>query len=153
MQHSCPQSLRALMRDDQGFIVSIELVLIATISIIGLIAGLTSVRDSVVSELADVAGSVQDMNQCYSYNGVVGHSATTCGSDYIDATDHCDSPDDIASAADNCIAFDVAPANEGGGEGEGGEGGGDEGDGGGIGGGVIISPPVIVRPPILIPIR
>ena len=62
MQHSCPQSLRALMRDDQGFIVSIELVLIATISIIGLIAGLTSVRDSVVSELADVAGSVQDLS-------------------------------------------------------------------------------------------
>ena len=104
---------QTLWNDEAGFIVSIELILIATIAIIGLITGLTAVRDAVVSELSDVAGAVQDLNQCYSFNGVEGHSASTCGSDFIDATDHCDDPDDIADQADNCIVFDVAPAQEG----------------------------------------
>ena len=101
-----------LWNDDAGFIVSIELVLIATIAVIGLIAGLTSVRDGVVSELSDVAGSVQDLNQSYSFNGVTGHAASTAGSDFVDATDFCDDADDIAGQADNCITFDGAPSNE-----------------------------------------
>ena len=101
-----------LWNDDAGFIVSIELILIATIAVIGLIAGLTSIRDGVVSELSDVAGSVQDLNQSYSYNGVVGHSASTAGSDFTDALDFCDSADDTAGEADNCITFDGAPADE-----------------------------------------
>ena len=61
-----------LWNDQAGFVVSIELVLIATIAVIGLITGMSAVRDGVVSELSDVAGAVQDMNQSYSYNGVVG---------------------------------------------------------------------------------
>lgn len=101
-----------LWNDDAGFIVSVELVLIATIAVIGLIAGLTSVRDGVVSELSDVAGSVQDLNQSYTFNGVVGHSASTAGSNFNDATDFCDNADDIAGQADNCITFAGAPANE-----------------------------------------
>ena len=102
-----------LWNDDAGFIVSIELVLIATIAVIGLIAGMTAVRDAVVSELSDVAGAVQDLNQSYSFTGVEGHSGLTDGSDYIDATDFCDDPNDIAGQADNCIVFDVPPADEG----------------------------------------
>ena len=103
---------KKLWNDDAGFIVSIELVLIATIAVIGLIAGLTAVRDGVVSELSDVAGSVQDLTQSYSYNGVVGHAASTAGSDFLDALDFCDSAEDTAGQADNCITFDAAPANE-----------------------------------------
>ena len=101
-----------LWNDDAGFIVSIELILIATIAVIGLIAGLTSIRDGVVSELSDVAGSVQDLNQSYTFNGVVGHSASTAGSGFTDATDFCDDAEDIAGQADNCITFDGAPADE-----------------------------------------
>lgn len=101
-----------LWDDQAGFVVSIELVLIATIAVIGLITGMASVRDAVVSEMSDVAGSVQDLNQSYSINGVVGHSSTTAGMDYVDATDFCDDNDDVAGQADNCITFDGAPANE-----------------------------------------
>ncbi len=102
-----------LWNDDAGFIISIELILIATIAVIGLIAGLTAVRDGVVSELSDVAGAIQDLNQSYTYFGVDGHSADTAGSDYVDATDWCDSPNDEAGIADNCIAFDkVSPSDE-----------------------------------------
>ena len=102
-----------LWNDNAGFVVSIELILIATIAVIGLIAGMTSVRDGVVSELSDVAGSVQDLNQSYSYNGVTGHAASTAGSDFTDNLDFCDSTDDPANAADNCISFDGPPVQEG----------------------------------------
>lgn len=104
--------LNSLWNDEAGFIVSIELILIASIAVIGLIVGLTAVRDAVVSELSDVAGAIQDLNQCYSFNGVVGHSGETCGSSYTDATDWCDEPEDTAGVADNCITFDNAPADE-----------------------------------------
>jgi len=130
---------RRLRDDERGFIVSIELILIATIAILGLIVGLTAVRDAVVSELSDVAGAIQDLNQCYSFFGVVGHSGSTCGSDYVDMD-----AEDVAAAADNCITFDGEPADEGGGE----DGGGDDG-GGGEGGGTTGGGVVIVRPPII----
>lgn len=101
-----------LWDDDAGFIVSIELILLSTIAIIGLIAGMASVRDAVVSELSDVAGAVQDLNQSYSFFGVVGHASSTAGSDFLDALDFCDDADDVSGSADNCITFDGAAANE-----------------------------------------
>ena len=101
-----------LWNDEAGFVMSVELILVATIAVIGLLAGLTAVRDGVVSELSDVAGAVQDLNQSYSYNGVVGHSSTNVGSNFVDATDFCDDANDIAGQADNCITFDGAPADE-----------------------------------------
>lgn len=104
---------KKLWNDDKGFVVSIELILIATIAVIGLIAGMTAVRDAVVSELSDVSGAVQDVNQSYAINGVVGHSAATSGMDYQDQTDHCDDVDDIAGQADNCIVFNADVAQEG----------------------------------------
>lgn len=105
--------LNSLWRDEAGFIVSIELILIATIAVVGLIVGLTAVRDAVVSELSDVAGAIQDLNQCYSFNGVIGHSGETCGSSYTDATDWCDDAEDAPGEADNCITFEKAlPTDE-----------------------------------------
>lgn len=105
---------KKLWNDNAGFVVSIELILIATIAVIGLVAGMTAVRDGVVSELSDVAGSVQDLNQSYSFNGVTGHSGSTAGSDFQDNLDFCDSAADAAGSADNCITFDGAPVDEGG---------------------------------------
>ena len=133
-----------LWREDDGFIVSIELILLATIAVIGLIAGMAAVRDAVISELADVAGAIQDMNQCYSFFGIEGHSSSVCGSDFEDALDFCDSPDDEAAAADNCIVFEGTDDESGGEEGGG------EGEGGGAGGGVIIGPPIVIGPPVII---
>lgn len=101
-----------LWNDDAGFIISIELILIATIAVIGLITGLTAVRDAVTSELSDVAGAIQDLNQSYTFFGVEGHSGSTAGSDFVDALDFCDDADDVSGDADNCITFDVPPADE-----------------------------------------
>ena len=77
-----------------------------------MITGLTAARDAVVSELSDVAGAVQDLNQSYTVNGVVGHAAATAGSDFADALDFCDSAGDAGGEADNCIVFTGAPADE-----------------------------------------
>ena len=52
-----------LINDNRGFIVTIELLLIVTIVVIGLIAGLTALRDAVVSELSEVSQAISEFNQ------------------------------------------------------------------------------------------
>ncbi|MCA9186169.1 MAG: hypothetical protein R3E01_09400 [Pirellulaceae bacterium] len=94
-----------LVNDDAGFIVSLELVLIATILVIGLIAGLAVVRDAIVSELSDVGGAIQDLNQSYRYSGVNSRSASTAGSSFQDRSDWADSAGDPSGRMDNCIVI------------------------------------------------
>lgn len=101
-----------LYQDDAAFVISAELVLLATVAVIGLITGMVAIRDSVVSELSDVAGAMQDLNQSYSYNRVTGHSGFTYGSSWTDRRDWCDVAEDVSNAADNCITFTVGPTNE-----------------------------------------
>ena len=74
--------------------------------------GLVASRDAVISEISDLAGAVQDINQCYSVNGTAGHSGTTHGMSFIDSLDFCDDAEDVAGAADNCITFDQPPEDE-----------------------------------------
>ncbi len=106
------KALGKLWNDDNGFVVSAELILVATVAVIGLLVGLAAVRDGVISELSDVAGAIQDVNQSYSIDGVVGHNANTAGFNFLDGTDECDSADDPANVADNCITFNGAIENE-----------------------------------------
>jgi hypothetical protein len=63
---------------------------IASILVIGVIVGLAAVRDSVVTELADVAQALANLNQSYSYSGVTGHHAFSGGGAFNDAADFCD---------------------------------------------------------------
>ena len=60
--------LRKLLRDEAGFIVSAELVLVATLLVIGLIVGLSSIQHAVVAELNDVADAIGKLNQSYTFN-------------------------------------------------------------------------------------
>ncbi len=76
-----------LWNDETGFIVSLELILVATILVIGLIAGLTAVRDAVVSELSDAAQSIQAINQSFAIQGTDSQTATTSGSSFEDRSD------------------------------------------------------------------
>lgn len=120
--NSIKQPLICLTRDDRGFALTIELTLIATILLLGSITGLASVRDAAISELSDIAGGMQDLNQGFRYAGIEGHSGSTVGSNFDDALDFCDSAEDLPGQADNCITFDGPPENEsGGGDGGGGE--------------------------------
>ena len=104
--------LKRLWKDEAGFVVSTELVLLATVAVIGLLTGIVAVRDGVVSELSDVAGAVQEINQSYSYDGGIGHNAASSGTQFNDQLDECDSSDDPSGVADNCITFNQPSVDE-----------------------------------------
>ena len=94
--------MQRLWMDEGGFVVSSELILIATIAVLGLMVGLSTVRDQVVSELADVANAIGNINQSYSYSGITGHSSSTAGTVFLDLVDFCDGAQTANSFA-NCI--------------------------------------------------
>ena len=103
--------LKALLNDEAGFIVSAELVLIATILVIGLIVGLSEVQHAIVGELNDVGDAVGELDQSYSYSGFSKydgnsgvHHACTVGSDFSDLQDDCDN--------NQCEIACDAPSNE-----------------------------------------
>jgi hypothetical protein len=85
--------LRKLWNDEAGFIVSAELVLVATIVVISMIVGLVCIRNQVVQELIDVGLAIGNINQSYAYGGITtptGHPwAYVGGASYVDYLDYC----------------------------------------------------------------
>lgn len=87
---------RQLYEDDAGFIVSAELVLVATILVLGLIVGLSEIQYAVVQELNDVANAIGRVNQSYRYTGFSATKtsgeikSSTVGSRFRDQVDVCD---------------------------------------------------------------
>ena len=88
---------RCLWNDEAGALLSMEVVLVGTILVVGVLTGLTSLRDAVVTELADVGGAVAWLDQSYHLHGIKAHSSTTAGTRHIDAPDYCDT--DVPGAA------------------------------------------------------
>ena len=79
-----------LWNDEEGFIISSELVLVSTILVIGMIVGLVVVRNQVVQELVDVGQAIGAMSQSYAFGGVwKADVALTDGSFYTDMVDFC----------------------------------------------------------------
>ena len=76
-----------------GFIVSAELVLIATILVIGLIVGMAVIRDALTAEMHDVAEAIGELNQSYYLAGITALNdagdtlAIIVGSDFEDTVD------------------------------------------------------------------
>jgi hypothetical protein len=109
------QMLRKLWKDQDGFVVSTELVLVATILVIGMVVGLATVRNAVVQELGDVALAIGNINQSYQYGGVAGRafSSETAGSFFDDSFDFCDNGGVDPSAAEPAgMSVQIAPINE-----------------------------------------
>jgi len=99
--------LNRLWNDDAGFVVSAELVLVATIVVLAMVVGLSEVAISINHELEDVACAFGAVNQSYQYLGIQGHNGyNTDGSSYLDKIDFCDCenivPGDIA-AESSCM--------------------------------------------------
>ena len=55
-------NFQKLLNDERGFVVSAEMILIATVLCLGMVVGLTEVAHAVSNELADVANSYGRMN-------------------------------------------------------------------------------------------
>ena len=95
--------LKRLWNDDAGAVVSIELVLVGSVLLLGLIVGLAALRDSVNNELADLGSAVDEINQTFRVDALIGHSAGVAGSEHVDNTDFCDRADDVLGQAEGCI--------------------------------------------------
>jgi hypothetical protein len=85
----------ALWRDQAGFVISAELVLVMTIGVLAMVVGLTAVRDSVVHELNDISHAIGTVSQSYSVNGLEkachgGTHAYVKGFGFNDDADECD---------------------------------------------------------------
>lgn len=80
-------SLLNFCLDEDGFILSSESLLLATIVVLGLLVGIDSIQDAVVQELDDFADSFGFLNQSYSYSGVSDDTSSTEGGVMDDTQD------------------------------------------------------------------
>src|SRR5437016_5622957 len=73
-----------LWNDDRGALLATEWVFVSTILVVGLVAGLKSVQQSVNAELADLADAIGSLSQSYSYGGVSGCAGMSNGIQFAD---------------------------------------------------------------------
>jgi Flp pilus assembly pilin Flp len=73
------QLVLRLWQDDDGALITIEFLFIASILILGLIVGLVTLRNAVTSELVVLSDAILALNQSYSYGGLTGCCASVSG--------------------------------------------------------------------------
>lgn len=90
--------LKAMWNDENGAIVSIEMILIITIAVLALIVGWTEVAAAVNSELDDISNAIGKFDQSFFFTGYgsfkadgVTPKAFFHGSTFVDLPDECDS--------------------------------------------------------------
>ncbi|MBX3437721.1 MAG: branched-chain amino acid aminotransferase [Planctomycetaceae bacterium] len=84
-----------LHQDEAGFIVSAELVLVATICVLGMLVGLAELALNINNELEDVGSAFQSLQQSYCVSGFDGHKGYKSGSSFNDGCDFCAGQNDI----------------------------------------------------------
>lgn len=88
--------LLELWNEEDGVILSAELVLIGTILLLGMIVGLVELQSAVVAELTDLGSSFGNLDQSYQTPGVTSYKfcgqvkASTAGASFRDSVDSCD---------------------------------------------------------------
>ena len=88
--------INQLLSDEAGFVISAELILVATIAVLSLVVGLAEVSHGVNQELEDVGSAFGAMQQSYVYRGLqTADKGSIVGSYFDDDGDHCDSQYDI----------------------------------------------------------
>lgn len=90
--------LVALKNDNNGFIVSAELVLIGTIAVLAMVIGLSEVALNINNELEDLGSAIGNLSQSYQVRGLNGHGGGSESSSYSDNADFCDNYCNIQSA-------------------------------------------------------
>lgn len=78
-----------LVSKQGGFVLTTELVLLSTVLVIGLVAGMVTMRDALTAEMEDVSEAIGHLDQTYAFNGIVNGEKTAAveGSVFGDATD------------------------------------------------------------------
>ena len=84
--------------DEAGFVVSTELVLVCTVTVLSLCVGLSEVSHGVNQELEDLGCAFGSMNQSFHIQGFCNNKgSTSAGHCFVDQVDQCDSQHDIVS--------------------------------------------------------
>lgn len=91
--------LNALKNDNNGFVVSAELVLVGTICVLGMIVGLTELSYGVNEELEDLGSAIGGINQTYYFTLASGKKGEVVGSTFLDFVDECDNSCDITCSS------------------------------------------------------
>lgn len=86
---------RLLWSDEHGFLVSGELVIVATVGVLALVVGLAEVGHNVNQELEDVGSAFAGFDQTYYTECTHGHRGGQQGSGFGDQADFCAGQDDI----------------------------------------------------------
>ena len=79
--------LSRIWRDDEG-VLTFEWILLITIIVIGIVGGVSAVRDALISELGDVTGAAVNIDQSYQ---VITDPCTGTGTpfSYVDELPEC----------------------------------------------------------------
>lgn len=73
-----------LWNDDDGALIAMEFLFVATILIIGIVVGLVNLRGAINAELSELSNAILALSQGYTISGVSGCCASTDGSQAID---------------------------------------------------------------------
>ena len=109
--------LMRLWRDEDGAIICAELVMVATVLVVGMMTGLTELRDAVITELSDMVAAVATVDQSITILGVTCHSSATGSTTFVDTQDPADTSG--TAQATNCLIINCGspieplPGNEG----------------------------------------
>ena len=99
--------IKNFLNDENGVIVSAEIVLVATILVLGMVVGLAELQSAIVGELSDVATAFGNVDQSYSTSGYVSYKASggiksrTYGASYYDVSDECDCDENLSIVCDD----------------------------------------------------
>ena len=75
---------KKLWNDDGGALIATEFLFVATILVIGLVAGLGSLRSAINDELTELANAILALSQGFTISGQSGCCASVDGSQAID---------------------------------------------------------------------
>lgn len=82
-------------RDEDGLILSAELVMILTIGVLGLIVGLVNLQNAILGEMNDLSGAFRSLNQSFATPSFTGcwkncaPTSFTIGSCFVDVYEPC----------------------------------------------------------------
>ena len=105
--------LQKKLKGQGGFLLAIQLVVLATLMVCALVVGGSALSSKLVGELGDVGSAVGSLNQSFTTSGMaVGHPgdarhpqdvATCSGSTFTDTQDFCDNDPNCSCGVRFCI--------------------------------------------------
>ena len=103
---------RSFLSDDSGFLLSSESVIVGTLLVLGLVVGLTEVRNAVVQELGDYSQAVAWLSQDYEYTSVSSDNIADLGTSGSLFSDSDELEQYVSSVAANGIVVDIAASDD-----------------------------------------